>query len=125
MVVLTSSGLQVGLTGSQVWWATDVSIAFERVEEGFETALKDYNKKQVRAHFVRVNCCVSERRFAQRQRLDSVLTDHTVELSDPHAAGRAVPRRPAEDHDHLHHRRSRSRRGCQSDKSESTSVCVL
>lgn len=38
---------QVGLTGSQVWWATDVGITFERVEEGFETALKDYNKKQV------------------------------------------------------------------------------
>lgn len=30
-----------------MWWATDVGIAFERVEEGFETALKDYNKKQV------------------------------------------------------------------------------
>lgn len=39
--------VQVGLTGSQVWWATDVGIAFERVEEGFETALKEYNKKQV------------------------------------------------------------------------------
>ncbi|KAL2088081.1 hypothetical protein ACEWY4_016909 [Coilia grayii] len=38
---------QVALTGSQIWWATDVGIAFERVEEGFETALKDYNKKQV------------------------------------------------------------------------------
>uniref|UniRef100_A0AAQ5XVQ1 Dynein axonemal heavy chain 11 n=1 Tax=Amphiprion ocellaris TaxID=80972 RepID=A0AAQ5XVQ1_AMPOC len=38
---------QVGLTGSQVWWATDVGIAFERVEEGFETALKEYNRKQV------------------------------------------------------------------------------
>lgn len=47
MVAFPSSGLQVGLTGSQVWWATDVNIAFERVEEGFETALKDYNKKQV------------------------------------------------------------------------------
>lgn len=40
-------GSQVALTGSQIWWATDVGIAFERVEEGFETALKDYNRKQV------------------------------------------------------------------------------
>ena len=48
--------LQVGLTGSQVWWATDVSIAFERVEEGFETALKDYNKKQVSAQFGGLYC---------------------------------------------------------------------
>ncbi|KAK6302903.1 hypothetical protein J4Q44_G00272580 [Coregonus suidteri] len=51
---------QVGLTGSQVWWATDVGIAFERVEEGFETALKDYNRKQ----------------------------DHPAELPDPYAPGR-------------------------------------
>lgn len=42
---------KVGLTGSQVWWATDVGIAFERVEEGFETALKEYNKKQVVMYF--------------------------------------------------------------------------
>lgn len=38
---------QVALTGSQIWWAADVRIAFERLEEGFETALKDYNHKQV------------------------------------------------------------------------------
>lgn len=38
---------QVSLTASQIWWATDVEIAFERFEEGFENALKDYNRKQV------------------------------------------------------------------------------
>lgn len=38
---------QVALTGSQIWWTTDVGIAFSRLEEGFETALKDYHKKQV------------------------------------------------------------------------------
>lgn len=38
---------QVVLTSSQIWWTTDVGIAFKRLEEGFETALKDYNKKQV------------------------------------------------------------------------------
>lgn len=51
------------------------------------------------------------------------LTDHTVELSDPHAAWRFIPWRSAENHDHLHHRCSRSRRGCQSNKSESK--CAL
>lgn len=49
--------IQVGLTGSQVWWATDVGIAFERVEEGFETALKEYNKKQVAIKFSGVSYC--------------------------------------------------------------------
>ena len=37
---------QVALTSSQIWWVTDVRIAFGRLEEGFETALKDYNRKQ-------------------------------------------------------------------------------
>lgn len=38
---------QIALIGSQIWWTTDVGIAFSRLEEGYETALKDYNKKQV------------------------------------------------------------------------------
>eukprot|EP00049_Salpingoeca_infusionum_P001275 m.46981 g.46981 ORF g.46981 m.46981 type:complete len:4526 (+) comp10948_c0_seq2:170-13747(+) len=38
---------QLSLTGTQIWWATEVTLAFARLEEGFENALKDYNKKQV------------------------------------------------------------------------------
>uniref|UniRef100_H2Y999 AAA+ ATPase domain-containing protein n=1 Tax=Ciona savignyi TaxID=51511 RepID=H2Y999_CIOSA len=38
---------QVALTSSQIWWTTEVGIAFEKLEEGFENAMKDYNKKQV------------------------------------------------------------------------------
>ncbi|KAG8139083.1 hypothetical protein E2320_001864 [Naja naja] len=38
---------QVALTCSQIWWTTDVGIAFSRLEEGFEAALKDYHKKQI------------------------------------------------------------------------------
>ncbi|PNI58007.1 DNAH11 isoform 4 [Pan troglodytes] len=38
---------QVALTSSQIWWTTDVGIAFSRLEEGYETALKDFHKKQV------------------------------------------------------------------------------
>lgn len=40
---------QVALTGSQIWWNNDMELVFRRLEEGFESALKDYNKKQV--HF--------------------------------------------------------------------------
>lgn len=39
---------QVALTGSQVWWNNDMELVFRRLEEGLESALKDYNKKQVR-----------------------------------------------------------------------------
>lgn len=38
---------QVALTGSQIWWNNDMELVFKRLEEGFESALKDYNKKQV------------------------------------------------------------------------------
>lgn len=38
---------QVALTASQIWWSTDVGLAFQRLVEGFETALRDYSKKQV------------------------------------------------------------------------------
>eukprot|EP00911_Craspedida_sp_UC1_P002095 UC1_evm8s1611 len=38
---------QVSLVGTQVWWATEVNLAFARLEEGFESAMKDYNRKQV------------------------------------------------------------------------------
>ncbi len=38
---------QVALASTQIWWTTEVGIAFARLEEGHENALKDYNKKQV------------------------------------------------------------------------------
>ena len=38
---------QVVLAGTQIWWTTEVNIAFSRLEEGYENALKDYYKKQV------------------------------------------------------------------------------
>lgn len=38
---------QVALIGSQIWWSNDMELVFKRLEEGFETALKEYNKKQV------------------------------------------------------------------------------
>lgn len=38
---------QVSLCGTQIWWTTEVNIAFARLEEGYENALKDYQRKQV------------------------------------------------------------------------------
>ena len=37
---------QVGLVGVQIYWAQEVVEAFEKLEDGQETALKDYNKQQ-------------------------------------------------------------------------------
>lgn len=41
--------LQIALTCTQIWWTTEVGLAFARLEEGYESAIKDYNKKQVRS----------------------------------------------------------------------------
>uniref|UniRef100_A0A5G2QUI5 Dynein axonemal heavy chain 17 n=1 Tax=Sus scrofa TaxID=9823 RepID=A0A5G2QUI5_PIG len=38
---------QIALTCTQIWWTTEVGLAFARLEEGYENAIKDYNKKQV------------------------------------------------------------------------------
>ncbi|XP_025160705.1 dynein beta chain, ciliary-like [Harpegnathos saltator] len=38
---------QPALCGSQIWWTTEVHMAFARLEEGFENALRDYQKKQI------------------------------------------------------------------------------
>ncbi|KAK7807584.1 hypothetical protein U0070_013890 [Myodes glareolus] len=32
---------------AQIWWTTEVGLAFARLEEGYENAIKDYNKKQI------------------------------------------------------------------------------
>lgn len=45
---------QVALAGSQIWWTTEVNLAFTRLEEGYENALKDYYKKQVGLRFAYV-----------------------------------------------------------------------
>ncbi|CAG2065067.1 unnamed protein product, partial [Timema podura] len=37
---------QIALCGTQIWWATEVSIAFARLEEGYELAVRDYQRKQ-------------------------------------------------------------------------------
>lgn len=38
---------QMALTSTQIWWTTDVRIAFDHLDKGFEIALKDYYKNQV------------------------------------------------------------------------------
>lgn len=38
---------QPALCGTQIWWTTEVNMAFARLEEGFENALKDYQRKQI------------------------------------------------------------------------------
>ncbi|KAM4697873.1 dynein axonemal heavy chain 11-like [Rhinophrynus dorsalis] len=65
---------QVALTGSQIWWATDVEIVFERLEEGFETALKDYNRKQIAQLNALINMLLGELTPGDRQKIMTICT---------------------------------------------------
>ncbi|XP_059853521.1 dynein axonemal heavy chain 17 [Delphinus delphis] len=38
---------QIALACTQIWWTTEVGLAFARLEEGYENAIRDYNKKQI------------------------------------------------------------------------------
>ncbi|MBN3294079.1 DYHC protein, partial [Polypterus senegalus] len=65
---------QVSLTGSQIWWATDVGIAFVRLEEGFETALKDYNRKQITQLNALINMLLGDLTPVDRQKIMTICT---------------------------------------------------
>ncbi|XP_069077648.1 dynein axonemal heavy chain 11-like [Pleurodeles waltl] len=65
---------QAALTGSQIWWVADVGIAFERLEEGFETALKDYNRKQIAQLNALINMLLGELTPGDRQKIMTICT---------------------------------------------------
>ncbi|XP_019728452.1 dynein heavy chain 11, axonemal isoform X3 [Hippocampus comes] len=65
---------QVALTASQIWWSNDVELAFKRLEEGFESALKDYNKKQIAQLNMLINMLLSELSQGDRQKIMTICT---------------------------------------------------
>ncbi|MGH0120379.1 UNVERIFIED_CONTAM: hypothetical protein FKN15_039182 [Acipenser sinensis] len=65
---------QMALTGSQIWWATDVGIALERLEDGFETALKDYSHKQITQLNALINLLLGDLTPVDRQKIMTTCT---------------------------------------------------
>lgn len=66
--------VQVALAGTQVWWTTEVNIAFSRLEEGYETAIKDYYKKQVSQLHTLINLLLGDMSKGDRQRIMTICT---------------------------------------------------
>lgn len=109
-----------------MWWATDVGIAFKRVEEGFETALKDYNKKQVPMTEVVIKDCIQQKLCVCDVDVSCFLfPDNPAELTNPHAARRFNSWRQTENYDHLHDRCPRSGCCCQSHCSEGSANLIF
>ncbi|XP_028983813.1 dynein axonemal heavy chain 11 isoform X2 [Betta splendens] len=65
---------QVALIGSQIWWSNDVELVFKRLEEGLESALKDYNKKQISQLNSLISMLLGELSSGDRQKIMTICT---------------------------------------------------
>ncbi|KAM9412460.1 dynein axonemal heavy chain 17-like [Salvelinus alpinus] len=65
---------QIALATTQIWWTTEVGIAFARLEEGYENALKDYFKKQVTQLNTLITLLIGELSRGDRQKIMTICT---------------------------------------------------
>uniref|UniRef100_A0A7N8XYV6 Dynein axonemal heavy chain 11 n=1 Tax=Mastacembelus armatus TaxID=205130 RepID=A0A7N8XYV6_9TELE len=65
---------QVALTGSQIGWSNDMELVFKRLEEGYESALKDYNKKQISQLNSLISMLLTELSSGNRQKIMTICT---------------------------------------------------
>ncbi|XP_077291064.1 dynein heavy chain at 93AB [Arctopsyche grandis] len=65
---------QVSLCGTQIFWTTEVNIAFSRLEEGYDNALKDYFKKQVYQLSTLISLLIGELSKQDRQKIMTICT---------------------------------------------------
>ncbi|XP_065217396.1 dynein beta chain, ciliary [Planococcus citri] len=65
---------QASLCGSQIWWTTEVNMAFARLEEGYENALKDYQKKQISQLNTLISLLLGELTKQDRQKIMTICT---------------------------------------------------
>ncbi|KAL4716976.1 hypothetical protein ACJJTC_012787 [Scirpophaga incertulas] len=65
---------QVSLCGTQIWWTTDVNLAFSKLESGSENALKDYYKKQLLQLSTLITLLVGELTKQDRQKIMTICT---------------------------------------------------
>ncbi|XP_043280362.1 dynein beta chain, ciliary isoform X1 [Venturia canescens] len=65
---------QVSLCGTQIWWTTEVNLAFSRLEEGYDNALKDYLKKQISQLSTLITLLIGELSKQDRQKVMTICT---------------------------------------------------
>lgn len=65
---------QTALCGTQIWWTLDVNVAFGKLEEGYENALKDYSKKQVNQLNALITLLLGDLNSGDRQKIMTICT---------------------------------------------------
>lgn len=62
------------MTVTQIWWTTEVGIAFARLEEGYENAMKDYSKKQIQQLNNLITLLLGDLNKGDRQKIMTICT---------------------------------------------------
>ncbi|NXG00742.1 DYH9 protein, partial [Sakesphorus luctuosus] len=65
---------QVALSCTQIWWTTEVGIAFARMKEGYEKAMREYHKKQVSQLNTLVTMLLGQLSKGDRQKIMTICT---------------------------------------------------
>ncbi|XP_076257481.1 dynein beta chain, ciliary-like [Rhynchophorus ferrugineus] len=65
---------QPALCGTQIWWTMEVNMAFARLEEGYENALKDYQRKQINQLNALITFLLGDMTDCDRQKIMTVCT---------------------------------------------------
>lgn len=65
---------QVALCITQIWWSIEVNEVFGKIEEGYENALKDYQKKQVSQLNALINLLLGDLNGGDRQKIMTICT---------------------------------------------------
>lgn len=62
------------ILGTQIWWTTEVNMSFGRLEEGYENALKDYQRKQISQLVALINLLLGDLTAGERQKIMTICT---------------------------------------------------
>lgn len=65
---------QPALVTTQIWWTTETNDAFAKVQQRYENAIKDYNKKQVAQLNNLINILLTDLTPSDRQKIMTVCT---------------------------------------------------
>ncbi|BET02170.1 Dynein, axonemal heavy chain [Nesidiocoris tenuis] len=65
---------QLALVGTQIWWAVEVEISFSKIEEGYENAMKEYQKKQIQQLNSLINLMLGDLTDGDRTKITTICT---------------------------------------------------
>lgn len=65
---------QVALCITQIWWSIEIGHVFRKVEEGYENAMKDYQRKQIMQLNALINSLLGELSGGDRQKIMTICT---------------------------------------------------